>query len=54
MNNLIETIMRLLNQNAKAIVALLATLLAGVGLDLPVEVQAAIVTVLVWLIPNRN
>jgi hypothetical protein len=47
-------LVKLAEANAKAIVALAATLLAGVGLDLPVEVQAAIVTVVVWLIPNKS
>lgn len=48
------TLLNIIRVNAKAIIAALATLLAGAGLDLPVEVQAAIVTFLVWLIPNKG
>jgi len=51
---MLQTILTLIKQNAKAIVAVVATLLAGVGLDLPVEVQAAIVAIVVWLIPNKG
>lgn len=49
-----QKILQLVEANAKAIVALLATLLAGWGLDIPVGAQAAIVTLVVWLIPNKD
>ena len=54
MKKLFETALGLVRVNAKSLVAALATLLAGWGLDLPIEVQAAIVTFLVWLIPNKQ
>lgn len=54
MKKLLNTVLGLVRKNAKAIVAALATLLAGWGLDLSLEVQAAIVTILVWLIPNKG
>lgn len=45
---------RFVKKNAKAIVAAIATLVAGAGLNIPPEAQAAIVTLLVWLIPNTD
>ena len=54
MTSLLNKVLGLIRKNAKAIVAAVATVLAGIGLDLSVEVQAAIVTILVWLIPNGN
>lgn len=49
-----QAILNLIRSNAKAIVALVATLVAGAGLNVPVEVQAAVVTILVWAIPNTG
>lgn len=49
-----NAILNLIRSNAKAIVAAVATVVAGVGFDIPVEAQAAIVTLLVWLIPNSG
>jgi len=49
-----QRLLQLIEVNAKAIVALVATVVAGVGLDMPIEVQAALVTLLVWLIPNSE
>jgi hypothetical protein len=49
-----KQLIKLVRANAKAIVAAAAAVLAGVGLNLDVEVQAAIVTLLVWLIPNKQ
>lgn len=49
-----QKVLNLIRSNAKAIVAAVATVVAGVGFDVPVEAQAAIVTILVWLIPNTG
>lgn len=54
MKDILYKLLDLVEKNAKAIVAAVAGLLAGIGFDLPVEVQAAIVTFLVWLIPNKQ
>lgn len=49
----------LVKRNAKAIVAFVATFLAGhFGLDVPIDVQLAVaslvVAVLTWLFPNKE
>lgn len=49
-----KKLLSLVRANAKAIVAAVATVVAGIGFDVPVEAQAAIVTILVWLIPNKG
>jgi hypothetical protein len=49
-----QTLLTLVKANAKAIVAALVTLGAGIGLDVPVEVQAGLVALIVWLVPNRG
>jgi hypothetical protein len=53
-----QAIGRLLRNNAKAIVAFLATALAAtVGFDVPMDVQVAVTSLIVafatWLIPNK-
>lgn len=47
-------LLNLIRANAKAIVAAVVTLVAGLGLDVPVEVQAGLVALIVWLVPNRG
>lgn len=47
-------ILNLIRANAKAIVAGLVTIVAGIGFDVPVEVQAGLVALIVWLVPNKG
>lgn len=49
-----DALLSLVRQNAKAIVAALATVVASVGFNIPVEVQAGLVALIVWLTPNRG
>ena len=56
---MIGRLTNLVKENAKAIVAFIATFLAGhFGLDIPADVQLAvaslIVAVLTWLFPNKR
>jgi hypothetical protein len=49
-----QTILNLVRVNAKAIVAAVVTIVAGLGFDVPVEVQAGLVALIVWLVPNKG
>lgn len=53
-----KAVLQVLAQNAKAIVALIATVVALVGVDVPIDVQEAVVAFLValavWLVPNKK
>lgn len=49
-----NAILNLIRVNAKAIVAAVVTIVAGLGFDIPVEVQAGLVALIVWLVPNKQ
>jgi hypothetical protein len=49
-----NTVLHLIRANAKAIVAGVVTIVAGVVFNVPVEVQAGPVALIVWLVPNRG
>jgi len=50
---MVNKVLALVRANAKALVAGVVVLAAGVGLDVPAEVQVGLVAVIVWLVPNK-